>query len=115
MTISKLIEEEIKPPRDWKWMFVWTTGIKFFPDVRTRVRRHIESEGTKALEIYGDRQKRKEAGLNEKKFALSEEEMQALERFRDKGFGNTQGARPKSKEEYNEEKIPKKSFAEFKF
>ena len=57
MTIAKLLEEEVEPPREWKWMFVWAAGISFFPDVRTRVRRHIESEGAKALEIYGDRRR----------------------------------------------------------
>ena len=102
MTISKLMEEKVEPPREWKWMFVWTAGINFFPDVRTRVRRHIESEGAKALEIYGDRKKRKEAGLEEKKFALSKEEEMALERFRDKGFGSSRGGNHESVEDCNE-------------
>ena len=102
MTIAKLLEEEVEPPREWKWMFVWAAGISFFPDVRTRVRRHIESEGAKALEIYGDKKKRKEAGLDQKKFALEEDEEEALERFRNKGFGSLQGVPHKSVEDCNE-------------
>jgi len=99
MTISKLIEEGVNPPREWKWMFVWSAGIKFFPDVRNRIRRHIENEGSKALEIYD--KKSKEAGLKEGKHALSESEKNAIEKFRDSGFGSTKGV-SKSREEWNE-------------
>ncbi len=102
MTISKLIKGKIPPKREWKWMFVWSAGIKFFPDVRNRVRRHIENDGDKALKIFDDKKKSKEAGLKEGKHALSESEKKDLERFRDKGFGNTQGA-SKSRDEWNED------------
>ena len=102
MIISKLIEEEISPKREWMWMYVWTAGIQFFPDVRNRVRRHIENEGEKALKIFDDKMMRKEAGLIDGKHALSESEKRDLERFRKKGFGNTQGA-DKSRDEWNED------------
>ena len=104
MTISKLIEEEVEPPREWMWMFVWTGGIKFFPDVRNRVRRHIENEGDKALMIFDDKKKSKEAGLIDGKHALSDTEKKYLERFRKKGFGGTKGGGSnKSRDEVNED------------
>jgi len=102
MTISTLLEREIPPLREWKWMYVWAAGIKFFPDVRNRVRRHIEKEGSDALNIIDDKKQSKEAGLKEGKHKLSKSEENALERFREKGFGNTQGA-TKSREEWNED------------
>ena len=102
MTISKLIEEGIEPPRKWKWMYVWAAGIKFFPDVRNRIRRHIENEGAKALEIFDDKKLSKEASLKDGKLALTESEKDALKKYRDKGFGDTRGAN-KSREEWNED------------
>ena len=82
-------------------MFVWAAGISFFPDVRTRVRRHIESEGAKALEIYGDKKKRKEAGLDQKKFAL-EEGRRGPGEIQEQGIGSLQGVTHKSIEDCNE-------------
>jgi hypothetical protein len=101
MTISKLLEEGVEPPRKWKWMSVWSAGITFFPDARNRIMRHIENEGSKALEIYD--KKNKETGLKEGRHALSESEKNALKSFRDKGFGNTKGSSPKPVEETTED------------
>ena len=102
MTIDKLIEGGIRPKKEWRWMFVWSAGIKFFPDVRNRVRRHIETEGANALEIFGDKKKRKDSGLEEGEHALSKSEKDDLKTFGDKGFGNTQGV-SKSREDWNED------------
>ena len=104
MTIDKLIERGVPPRREWKWMSVWCAGINFFPDVRDRIRKHIENEGANALEIFGDKKKSKDAGLEEGEHALSESEKQDLKGFRDNGFGNTQGGSKKSREEQNEHK-----------
>ncbi len=104
MTISKLIEEEVEPPREWMWMFVWSAGIKFFPDVRNRVRKHIENEGSKALKIFDGKKSRQEAGLIDGKHALSELEKKDLEGFRKRGFGNTKGtSKTKTWGELNED------------
>ena len=98
ITIDRLLEGGVEPPRSWIWMDVWTPGISFFPDVCNRISKHIEKDGGEALRIFDDKTTREEAGLDHPKHGLLDWEISALMSFKECGFGNTQGTKKRGRD-----------------
>jgi len=89
LTLSNLLENEVGPPEDRKWVDICVAGIKWLPLLGSKIAETILEARGSMLEICDNDPS--EAKLSDSKIGLDEKQKKDLRRIKEIGFGGTKG------------------------